>query len=131
MYDALNGLTVLVVEDDWLVRENVADWFREQGCRVIDAAKGASAVGLLKDTKTVHILYTDISLADAVTGWDVGEAGRMWHPGIAVIYASGGADDPARRVPGSIFLPKPVAPLEIKEACSRLMRPISTTAKSP
>jgi CheY-like chemotaxis protein len=120
MKTPFNGLTVLVVEDDWLVRENVAGWFREQGWSVFDTAQGASAVKLLQETKTVHLLFTDISLADAVTGWDIAEAGREGHPHLAVIYASGGPEDRVRRVSGSIFLPKPVLPRDILGACSRL-----------
>jgi len=120
MTDAFNGLTVLVVEDDWLLRENIVDWFRERGWSVLDAARGARAVELLRATKSVDLLFTDIALAEAVTGWDVADAGRMSHPNLAVIYASGGPEDGARRVSGSIFLPKPVLPRDIMLACSRL-----------
>jgi CheY-like chemotaxis protein len=129
MPDAFNGLTVLVVEDDWLVRENVAGWFQEQGWNVADAAKGANAIGFLRETKTVHLLFTDIGLADAVTGWDVAEAGRMSHPNLAVIYASGGHEYPLRRMSGSIFLPKPVLPRDIMQACSRLGLPGNTVGR--
>ena len=131
MNTPFNGLSVLVVEDDWLVRENVAGWFREQGWNVFDAAQGARAVEMLQETKTVHLLFTDISLADAVTGWDVAEAGRMRHPDLAVIYASGGPEDRARLVPGSIFLPKPVLPRDIMVACGRLHLPTDKSVRRP
>jgi CheY-like chemotaxis protein len=35
------GLTVLVVEDDWFVREDIANWFRQEGWTVLEAATGA------------------------------------------------------------------------------------------
>ena len=34
------GLTVLVVEDDWFVREDIANWFRQEGWMVLEAATG-------------------------------------------------------------------------------------------
>jgi CheY-like chemotaxis protein len=121
MKHAFNDLTALVVEDDWLLREDAAGWFRQQGWRVFETALGARALQMLREVKRIHLLFTDISLTDAVTGWDIAEAGRVSDPSLAVIYASGGPDDPLRRVPGGIFLPKPVAPNDIMVACSRLM----------
>ena len=79
------------------------------------------ALRLIWRAERLHLLLTDINLADAVTGWDVAEAGRASHPKLAVIYASGGPKDHARLVPGSFFLSKPVLPDDIMLACSRLM----------
>jgi CheY-like chemotaxis protein len=121
MINLFDGLTVLVVEDDGLVREDVADWFRQQGWIVLETAIGADALRLIREAGRLHLLFTDINLADIVTGWDIAEAGRVSHPDLAVIYASGGPKDHARLVPGSIFLSKPVFPDDIMVACSRLM----------
>jgi CheY-like chemotaxis protein len=121
MTNPFDGLTALVVEDDGLVREDIAAWFRQQGWSVVETAIGAGALQLIREAGSLHLLFTDINLADAVTGWDVAEAGRVLHPDLAVIYASGGRKDHARLVPGSIFLSKPVSPDDIMLACSRLM----------
>lgn len=121
MTNPFDGLTALVVEDDWLVREDAAEWFRQHGWSVLEAAIGAGALQILREGDCVHLLFTDINLADAVTGWDVADAGRAAHPDLAVIYASGGPEDHARLVPRGIFLPKPVSPEDILSACSRLM----------
>jgi hypothetical protein len=40
MKDAFNGLTALVVEDDWVVREDGAGWFRQHGWTVLETAIG-------------------------------------------------------------------------------------------
>ena len=121
MTNPFDGLTALVVEDDGLVREDIADWFRQQGWIVLETAVGAGALQLIREAGRLHLLFTDINLTDAVTGWDVAEAGRVSHPDLAVIYASGGPKDHARLVPGSIFLSKPVFPEDIMVACPRLM----------
>jgi two-component system OmpR family response regulator len=117
----LNGLTALVVEDDWFVREDIAGGFRQQGWAVLEAATGAGALKWLRETKTIDLLITDIRLADAATGWDVAEAVRELHPKIPVIYASGTSDNASRRVPESIFLSKPVSARELMLTCRRLL----------
>ena len=121
MTNPSDGLTVLVVEDDVLVRADIADWFRQQGWIVLETAIGAGALRTIREADHLCLLFTDINLADAITGWDVAEGGRVSHPDLAVIYASGGPKDHARLVPGSIFLSKPVLQDDIMLACSRLM----------
>jgi CheY-like chemotaxis protein len=75
-----NGGIALVVEDDWFVREDIANQFRQEGWRVLEAATGAEALELLRHGQSIDILVTDIRLADAMTGWDVAEAVRMMYP---------------------------------------------------
>jgi DNA-binding response OmpR family regulator len=117
----VNALTVLVVEDDGLVREDMALGLQQEGWTVLEAATGAAALKALQETKTVNLLITDIRLADALTGWDIAEAFRASRPIGAVIYASGAPSSDGRRVPESIFLNKPVASRELLAACRALL----------
>lgn len=117
-----NGLTVLVVEDDWLVRADIVLSLREDGWVVREASTGDGALKMLRESNTLDLLITDIGLADAVTGWDVAEAFRSSRPMTPVIYASGGPNDNARQVPGSVFLNKPVVIPRLLEACRHLMQ---------
>ena len=55
-------VTVVVVEDDWMIRENMVTDLRQEGWAVLEAATGA---GALKAEK-VDLLITDIGLADAL-----------------------------------------------------------------
>ncbi len=87
---------------------------------MLEAATGAGAL-TLKEANTIHLLVTDIQLADAVTGWDVAEAFRASDPKIPVIYTSGNPSNSRRRVAESIFLTKPVAMPELRLACRHLM----------
>jgi CheY-like chemotaxis protein len=80
MTNPFDGLTALVVEDDGVVREDIAAWFRQQGWSVFETAIGAGALQLIREADRLHLLFTDINLADAITGWDVAEAGRVSHP---------------------------------------------------
>ena len=82
-------VTVLVVEDDWMIRENMVTDLRQEGWAVLEAATGTGALKALQDAEKVDLLITDIGLADALSGWDVAEAFWIAHPEVPVIYASG------------------------------------------
>ena len=114
-------VTVLVVEDDWLIRENIVTDLRQEGWAVLEAATGAGALRALHEAEKVDLLITDIRLADALTGWDVAEAFRTSHPKVPVIYASGNPANNRRQVAGSVFLTKPVPVSELTATCRRLL----------
>ena len=100
MQAARKAVTVLVVEDDWLIREDIVTGLRQEGWAVLEAATGAGALTVLREAERVDLLITDIRLADALTGWDVAEAFRTSHPQVPVIYASGNPANDHRRVRG-------------------------------
>ena len=114
-------VTVLVVEDDWIIREDIVTDLRQEGWSVLEAATGVGALQALRDADKVDLLITDIGLADALTGWDVAEAFRTSHPEVPVIYASGNPANDHRRVAGSVFLSKPVAVSELTATCRKLL----------
>lgn len=110
-------LAVLVVEDEWLVREAVASYLREAGCRVLEAPDGETAVSLIEGGARADVVVTDINLAGRMNGWDVGEALRAFLPGIAVIYASAAYTQPRRPVLGALQLDKPYSYVDVLNAC--------------
>jgi CheY-like chemotaxis protein len=89
MRPSSNGRVALVVEDDWFLRADIANQFRQEGWVVLEAGTGGEALSLLKKSQMIDILVTDIGLADDITGWDVAKAMRIMHPNVPVIYASG------------------------------------------
>ena len=118
---AAKVVTVLVVEDDWIVREDIVTDLRQEGWTVLEAATGAGALKALSEAEKLDLLITDIGLADALTGWDVAEAFRTSHPEVPVIYATGNPPNDHRRVAGSVFLSKPVGVSELTATCRRLL----------
>lgn len=128
MKASFNGLSVLVVEDDWFVRADIVLSLQQEGWTVLEAATGAGALDVLRERDIVDLLITDISLADAMTGWDVAEAFRNSRPMAPVIYASGGPNNDARQVPGSVFLSKPVVISRLLAACRSLVKGVEFDA---
>ena len=114
-----SSFVVLVVEDDVLTRLDIGATFEAAGWTVLDAASGVPALQLCDSDTHVDALVTDVDLGDGATGWDVAQAFWLRHA-LPVIYTSGNADSPQRRVPQSRFLAKPCPSSVLIDACVRL-----------
>jgi CheY-like chemotaxis protein len=93
---------ILLVEDEWLVRGEIAEALRGAGWEVLEAGSGERAVALLQSGQHIDVIVTDIQLAGALSGWDVAEQGRELQAAMPVIYAPGNAADRSRRVHNSM-----------------------------
>ena len=115
-----NPLVVLVVEDEFLVRLDIAGYLRKAGCVVLEAWSAIQAVATCRNGETVDILLTDINLGGPGTGWEIAEEFRTARPGAGIIYVSGNSVDHSRRVAGSLFFNKPYSASDILQACRDL-----------
>ena len=84
--------TVLLVEDETVVRQLVAEILESNGYAVLQAADGASAIEVLRR----HVGGLDLLLTDVVmpgmSGRDVARAVTTMRPGTPVLYMSGYTD---------------------------------------
>jgi two-component system, response regulator PdtaR len=81
--------TVLVVEDEVLLRMVVAEELREQGCTVVEAANSDEALSILQSGTTVHIVFTDVNMPGMLDGIDLARIVCAKFPGIDVVVTSG------------------------------------------
>jgi two-component system, response regulator PdtaR len=118
----LNGAPrlVLIVEDEAMLRMDIADHFRAAGWTVLEADTAEDAIEFVRDGRRVDTIFTDIQLAGRLNGWDVGEQCRDLRKDVAVVYASGNAADRSRQVRGSLFFDKPYFADAVIEACHKL-----------
>jgi CheY-like chemotaxis protein len=116
------SFVVLVVEDEWLVRNEISSEFNAKGLQVLEAASGEAALDLFGENQ-IDILFTDIQLKGELSGWDVAEALRASKPDLAVIYTSGNSADRSRQVARGLFFDKPYDTSQIVEACQALLAP--------
>ena len=112
--------TVLVVEDDELVRETIAGELADHGYLVVEAVTAEEGLEVL-EKRPVGVLFTDIRLPGSMDGWALAEAARARNPNLAVIYATGYSPEAPRFVPRSIFLRKPYLPSMVIAAIERLV----------
>ena len=108
---------VLIVEDEFLLRCQLADELRKAGFVVLEAATAEHAMALCHDRTPVHTLITDIQLSGSGSGWEVAKAFRAIWENIPVVYTSGNVFDAKHSVPDSWFFMKPYEPDEIVAKC--------------
>lgn len=118
--------TVLVVEDEVLVRHVMAVALRERGLKVLEAANAAEALSLLDGGHTIDLLFSDIQMPGALDG--VGLAAQMrdrW-PRARVILTSG-KQPPAAAAEVGLFIPKPYSPEQVVSTIEGLFEASSVT----
>lgn len=84
-----NGETILVVEDEHMVRAHARQTLEDAGYRVVEAADGAQALALLQREPSVALLFTDVVLGGGMTGRDVADAALSIRPGMPVLFTTG------------------------------------------
>jgi DNA-binding response OmpR family regulator len=80
--------TVLVVEDEVIIRLMVADALRAQGINVIEASDGDEALRVLQSSLPIQLLLTDIRMPSELDGLALAHAARAARPGLKLIVAS-------------------------------------------
>jgi CheY-like chemotaxis protein len=118
-------IRVLLVEDEFLISEMVAESLARQGFSVRSVTNGTDALRHLASAP-VDVLFTDINLPGGMDGKTLARRARVLLPDLPVVYASGGINmfDFAWRVPGSIFVAKPYDP----DVIGRVLRSVMKTA---
>jgi CheY-like chemotaxis protein len=117
----LDAWTVLIVEDEWLVRMELAAAFEDEGCLVFESASAENALAGLREGGRIDLLVTDIRLSGALSGWDLATEARALDAEIAVIYVSANPPAPGRNVGGSVFIDKPALVAEVLSAARQLL----------
>ncbi len=87
-----HGETVLVIDDEPLVRMLVVDALTEMGYVAIEAPDGTEGLKVLRSKARVDLLVTDVGLPGGLNGRQVADAARSLRPGLPVLFITGYAD---------------------------------------
>jgi PAS domain S-box-containing protein len=113
--------TVLLVDDEELVRMSTADMLSDLGYSVVEAASGEEAARLVSRGTHFDVLVTD-HLMPGMTGTDLADTVRAAKPGVPVLLVSGYAEhegiEPA--------IPRLTKPFRADELAARLSELITT-----
>lgn len=125
MHPIATGATILVVEDEALIGEMVAEALQEQGFQVFVASNAADALRYVESGAAIDALFTDIHLPGGMNGSELASRVRSLRPEMPIVYASGRwhPTDRDGLVTRSAFLPKPYDP---RDAGTLLMRLVAT-----
>jgi CheY-like chemotaxis protein len=98
--------TVLVVEDEVLIRMLIAEELRDSGFQVIEAANADEAMGFLAGGGDVDLVFTDVRMPGAMDGLALARHINEAHRDTKLLITSGHlqAGDAAGLGP---FIPKP------------------------
>jgi PAS domain S-box-containing protein len=112
---ALDGETVLLVEDDAIVRGLILETLSELGYHALEAADGPAGIRILESDQQIDLLVTDIGLP-GLNGRQVADRGRQLRPGLKVLFMTGYAENAALASgfldPGMEMVTKPF-PMEV------------------
>ena len=119
--------TILLVEDQDVVRHLAGDILESYGYRVLQARSGPEAIALVQRySDIIHLLLTDVILP-RMNGREVAEALRAARPGLKVLYTSGYSEE----VIGHLeHLPKPYTPEQLVAAVRKALQEPRSAAGS-
>lgn len=115
----VSKLTVLLADDDHLLRELLTKLLRENGFTIVEAESGEQALSLVAGARP-DILVSDISMPGSIDGWKLAKACRSLFPELPVIYTSTSARNSAEMVEDSVFFQKPYRPYAVVAAVQHL-----------
>lgn len=81
--------TVLVVEDEFLIRMIVADHLRETGFTVVEACNGDEAITILKSGVPFDLVFTDVRMPGSTDGLGLLAYVKSTQPELPVVMTSG------------------------------------------
>jgi CheY-like chemotaxis protein len=104
----LNQPVVLLVEDEFLVRQTLVDILREAEFWVVEAQDADEAFELLRSRADVAAVLTDVNMPGSMNGIEFASLVRQGWPEVGVLVISGQADPGPSDLPSrAAFLRKP------------------------
>jgi len=92
--------TILLVEDDDMVRAYVENELKALGYRVITAANGLAALELLHQSRDIQLLLTDVVMPGGMFGPELAGQAVALRPDLKVLFTSGYSQDPVKTPDG-------------------------------
>ena len=122
--------SILIVDDENLVRSATAEMLREMGHRVIEAASGSAALDRLNSREEIDLLITDY-LMPGMRGSEVAEEARAIRPGLPVLLLTGYANLAKGEAAGLPRLAKPFREADLARAVAGLLTESERPRRKP
>jgi CheY-like chemotaxis protein len=89
VFDHAAAATVLVVEDEMLLRMRAVDIVEDAGYTSVEAVDADQAIAILESRFDIELLFTDIQMPGSMDGLKLAHAVRERWPPIKIILVSG------------------------------------------
>lgn len=116
--------TVLVVEDETMVRMPIAEYLRDCGYNVVEAGDASEAIAAMDAETPVSLVFTDIRMPGKMDGFGLAEWFQSHHPDVPVLLTSGyhgGRSSPGISIPGTRFIEKPYSQNQVARRIAALL----------
>ena len=121
---------ILLVEDEAITRNALADALRSEGHKVIQAADGNEALALLQKSR-FDLVITDLLIPNQ-SGFVLVTSIRVMWPHMPILLISGHLSPEAGKLVSegfTEFIHKPIDPVELVATVKRLLRKSATLKK--
>jgi len=123
--------TVLVVEDEVLIRLVIADYLRDCGYKVHEAVSGEEAIAILQAPEvSIDVVFSDVEMPGSMDGFALARWVRANKPGMEVILTSGierSADIAATLCEAGPLMTKPYSSQDVVDR----LRQLAAKARRP
>jgi two-component system cell cycle sensor histidine kinase/response regulator CckA len=127
------GITILVVEDEEMLRDFVSEALGALGYRVLSAPTGRAALGLWAEHRgEIDLLLTDVVMPESISGRELAHTLIKDKPDLKVIFTSGYSSEligpDFEREKQHAFLAKPYLPDRLAQTVATHLQSQPTTA---
>jgi CheY-like chemotaxis protein len=116
--------TVLVVEDELMVRMPIAEYLRDCGYNVLEAANASEAIATVDAEGPVSLVFSDIRMPGKMDGVGLAEWFQSHHPKVPVLLTSGyngGRVVSDMLAPRNRFIEKPYSQTQVARRIAALL----------
>lgn len=116
----MDAQTILVVEDEILIRFILADSLRDIGFQVLEAGDGDEGLQILNSGQVIDLIVTDVRMPGEVDGMELTRRSKSLAPGRPVIVCSAHLYE-SEAFPADEFLAKPNSIAALAEMIEQLI----------
>lgn len=114
---------VLLVEDEWFIRFNVAEQLRNEGFEVVEASTADDAMDYIGSGERIDALITDIRMPGTLDGLELAGKLRVMQPMLLILVASGSIELESAASRVGRFISKPYDPKQIAMLIAEMLGP--------
>lgn len=119
------GETILVIDDEPIVRMLIVEVIEEAGYSALEAGDGPSGLKILQSDVRIDLLITDVGLPGGMNGRQVADAARIGRPDLKILFVTGYAENAAvgngYLDPGMEVITKPFVMTELANKITELI----------
>ncbi|WP_052363098.1 response regulator [Bradyrhizobium sp. DOA9] len=114
---------VLLVEDEWFIRFDLAEQLRGAGFEVVEASTADDAMEYISSGERIDALITDIRMPGTLDGLELAERVHDMQPMLLILVASGSIELESAASRVGRFIRKPYDPKQIATLIAEMLGP--------